>query len=111
MDKISESRYLDHTKQKVNIYYTMKQFSVNICEKCFDSLVSEGLLSYYQKILFLYLQSGECVVFSEESRMKSILKRLESKKYILTTDAENMILVKPINLKEEEGEIFICSRF
>lgn len=89
---------------------------VSICSKCYEDLWKKGApaLYVYQQICIEFVKKGKCQAVDSYSGFKKgdpeILKFLEKKRYIVTTELNiHCVRIKPLgHFLEENNTHFFC---
>lgn len=75
----------------------MKQIS--LCAKCVEKMIDDDMpVTIFQEICYGYVLKGSVLFYEDNEMLKYLVQRLENRHYVMTTDIENLISVKPLGI-------------
>ena len=88
----------------------MKELEVGFCSVCSDQIISRRLSIFWKCTCMSALTDKDWVMFEDTDReANKYIKALEKKNYIVSTDHEDLVLIKPLGVsKREDGSYLVC---
>lgn len=86
---------------------------ISFCAKCHSHLWKFGgvAVESYEQICYEYINERQPLEVDEScSRTHQLVKFLELKNYILTTEIGNVVMVKPLGYQSDAGLHFFCAK-
>ena len=88
----------------------MKELEVGFCSECTAGIVSKRLTLFWKCACISSLTDKSWIAFQANDNLsQKYIKALEAKNYIVSTDHEDHVLIKPVGIIcESEGNYIVC---
>lgn len=84
----------------------MEELDLNFCCECSDELINPDLLSFWRTLCFKYITKRGWLSYYCKGDFRYI-DILEKKRFVMTTDYEDRILVKPHGVYDDGNETYL----
>jgi len=88
----------------------MKELEVGFCADCTAGIISKRLILFWKCACISSLTDQTWIAFDTNDNLtQKYIKALEAKNYIVSTDHEDHVLIKPMGLmKKDDDSYLVC---
>lgn len=86
----------------------MKELEVGFCAECASNIISRRLMMFWKCACISSVTDMQWIAFNQEDKItEKYIKALEAKKFIISTDHEEHILIRPHGVVKQADESFL----
>lgn len=86
----------------------MEGVGVGFCSECASNIISRRLLMFWKCACISSVTDKSWIAFLAEDQLtQKYIKALEAKKFIVSTDHEGHILIRPLGVVKQADESFL----